>query len=81
MRRPKRGDTFLEYSEMLRLIGQYIEHANLAEIRLIETEDGMILQGRVMRGERAGQCETYQLAPEDVSALLQDAYSQRSTRI
>ncbi len=50
MRRPKRGEAILRYSEILRLVGQYIERADLSEIRLVETEEGLILQGRVMRG-------------------------------
>ncbi len=81
MRRPKRGEAVLRYSEILRLVGQYIERADLSEIRIIETEDGLILQGRVMRGERAGQCDTYQLTPEDLSALLEDAFAQRGKRL
>ena len=81
MRRPKRGEAILRYSEILRLVGQYIERADLSEIRIVETEEGLILQGRVMRGERAGQVDTYQLTPEDISALLEDAYAQRGKRL
>lgn len=81
MRRPKRGEAILRYSEILRLLGQYIERVDLAEIRILETDEGLILQGRVMRGERAGQCDTYQLSPEDISALLEDAYTQRGKRM
>ena len=81
MRRPKRGEATMRYSEILRLVGQYIERADLSEIRIVETEDGLILQGRVMRGEHAGQCDTYQLTPEDISALLEDAYVQRGKKL
>jgi len=81
MRRPKRGEAILRYSEILRLVGQYVERADLSEIRIVETEEGLILQGRVMRGERAGQVDTYQLTPEDISALLEDAYAQRGKRL
>ncbi len=71
----------MRYSEILRLVGQYVERADLTEIRIVETADGLILQGRVMRGERAGQCDTYQLTPEDITALLEDAFVQRGKRI
>ena len=77
MRRPKRGDTVMRYSEILRLVGQYIESAYLSEIRILETDDGLILQGLVMQGEHAGERETYQLAPEDISVLSQDAFAMR----
>ena len=81
MRRPKRGEATLRYSEIFRLIGQYIERANLCEIRILETDEGLILQGIVTRGEREGERDTYQLTPEDISALLEDAYAMRGKRI
>ncbi|MBI5033974.1 MAG: hypothetical protein HZB51_25925 [Chloroflexi bacterium] len=81
MRRPKRGEAIMRYSEILRLVGQYVERADLTDIRIVETEDGLILQGRVMRGEHAGQCDTYQLTPEDLSALQEDAFVQRGRKI
>lgn len=81
MRRPKRGEATLRYSEILRLVGQYIERANLAEIRILETDEGIILQGVVMRGEREGELDTYQLTPEDISALLEDAYAMRGKKM
>jgi hypothetical protein len=81
MRRPKRGEATLRYSEILRLVGQYVERANLSEIRILETDEGIILQGVITRGERAGELDTYQLTPEDISALLEDAYAMRGKKI
>ena len=81
MRRPKRGEAMLRYSEVLRLVGQYIERANLSEIRIVETDEGLILQGIVARGAREGESDTYQLSPEDISALLEDAYAMRGKRV
>jgi len=81
MRRPQRGEATLRYSEILRLVGQYIERANLSEIRILETDEGMILQGVITRGEREGELDTYQLTPEDISALLEDAYAMRGKKM
>ncbi|MCX7839365.1 MAG: hypothetical protein N2559_07915 [Anaerolineae bacterium] len=81
MRRPKRGEATLRYSEILRLVGQYIERANLSEIRILETDEGIILQGVITRGEREGELDTYQLTPEDISALLEDAYAMRGKKM
>jgi len=81
MRRPKHGEAIMRYSEILRLIGQYIESTSLSEIRILETDEGLILQGRVMRGEHAGERDTYQLTPEDITVLLQDAHAQRVKKI
>ncbi len=81
MRRPKRGEATLRYSEILRLVGQYIERADLSDIRIIETDEGLVLQGLVNRGTRTGEQDTYQLTPEDLSALLDDAHALRGKKI
>ncbi len=81
MRRIKRGEINMTYSEVLRVIGSYIEQAHLSEVRLIETDDGIIVQGRVTQGARAGECDTYQLTPEDLESLLRDARALRGKKL
>ncbi len=77
MRRPLRGSINMSYSQILRTIGAYIDNAVLSEVRIVETDEGLILQGLVMQGERAGQRDTYQLTTEDVENLVHDAFAQR----
>lgn len=77
MDRQKRGEAPLTYSEVLRVIGAYIDRAGLSDVRVLETDEGMVLQGRQMQGEMAGQSETYQLTKEDIETLLADAKAQR----
>ncbi len=77
MDRRKHGQAPLTYSEVLRVIGAYIDSAKLSDIRVLETDEGMILQGRQTQGEGAGQSETYQLTKEDIETLLADAKAQR----
>jgi hypothetical protein len=81
MRRPKRREAYVLYSEILRVVGSYIERAHLAEVRILETEEGLILQGLVTQGEREGERDTYQLTTDDINALLTDAYAQRGKKI
>jgi hypothetical protein len=81
MRRPKRGEAYVSYSEILRVVGSYIERAHLAEVRILEMEEGLILQGLVTQGEREGERDTYQLTSEDINALLTDAYAQRGKKM
>jgi hypothetical protein len=81
MRRPKRGEELVTYSAVLRVVGQYIERANLTDIRILETDDGLILQGSVTRGERIGERDTYQLTTDDISVLIDDAQALRGKRI
>lgn len=80
MRKPKHGSAYLRYSEILRVIGQYIERASLSEIRILETDEGLVLQGVVLQGERAGERDTYQLTPEDLAALFEDGQAMRGRK-
>jgi hypothetical protein len=52
MQRIRRGDVDSTYSQVLRVIGAYIDRANLSEIRIVETDEGIIVQGRITRGPR-----------------------------
>ncbi len=69
------------YSEVLRVIGAYVDRVNLSEVRIIETEEGIILQGRLTEGDRMGQRETYQLTVEDIAVLLIDSQAQRGRKL
>ncbi len=71
----------VSYSEVLRLIGSYIDWNGLSEARILETQEGFILQGRLSHGERVGQIETYQLTAEDIMGLLEEAYARRGKRV
>ncbi len=69
------------YSELFRTLGAFIDQAKLGEVRLLETDNGLILQGRVLEGERAGERETYELTLEDLKALIEDARARRGKKI
>lgn len=75
------GEMNLRYSQVLRAVGSYIERTNLSEIRILETDDGLILQGVVVSGENAGTRETYKLTKDDLRELLFDAYALRGKKI
>lgn len=67
----------LSYSELLRVIGRYMDRHHLGEARVIETNDGVILQGVVQAGARMGERETYQLTADDIVDLHMNATAQR----
>lgn len=77
MNRPTLNSRSMSYSEILRVIGRYMDTHNLGEGRIIETSDGIILQGVIQLGPRAGERETYQLTAEDILDLHSDATAQR----
>jgi hypothetical protein len=69
------------YSEILRVIGYDVDKANLSEVRVLETDDGLILQGRLTKGDKVGERETYQLTVDDIEALLLDAHAMRGKKV
>ena len=71
----------MNYAEILRTVGQYADRAKLIEVRILETADGLILQGVVAFGEKTGQRETYQLTVEDIQDLRRDAQAKRGKLI
>lgn len=72
-----------DYQDVLRTIGHYIDEHGFTDIRLLETEEGLILQGKVSTGAARGEkkTETYLLTTQDVRELMREAYTRRGTRL
>lgn len=81
MQRTMRGEITLPYSEIMRVIGMFIDRSNLSEVRVLETDEGLILQGLVMTGDRQGERDTYQLTTQEIWDLLRDARAGRAKRM
>jgi hypothetical protein len=81
MQRPIHDRAPMPYSEVLRVLGQYIDRHSLSEFRILETEGGVILQGLVTRGNQQGQRMTFEVTAEDVEDLYQDAYAERGKKL
>lgn len=70
-----------DYQDVLRALGRFIDLNNYIDIRILETEDGLIFQGRPSpkstKVKPGPQFETYLITDEDLRQLLQEAYQQR----
>ncbi|MFQ5945042.1 MAG: hypothetical protein ACE5NC_02175 [Anaerolineae bacterium] len=75
-----RGLRKSDYQDILRTVGHYIDNQRFTHIRLIETEEGVILQGRPS-GAAARRAETYLLTLQEIREMRQDAYQRRGTRL
>jgi hypothetical protein len=77
------GMTKTDYQDVLRTIGHYVDEHGFTGIRLIETEDGLILQGKIGTGELRGEkkTETYLLTVQDIRDLMREAYTRRGKKI
>ena len=74
-----------DYQDVLRTLGRYIDQQGFRDVRILETEDGLILQGTVAeaRGGIQGprRLETYLLTVSDVEKMRKDAYFQRGRKL
>jgi hypothetical protein len=70
-----------DYQDVLRTVGHYIDEHGLSDVRIIETQDGLILQGKTSTGGARGEkkTETYLLTLQDVKDLVREAYTRRGT--
>lgn len=65
-----------EYQDVLCAVGRLMGAEGFRNFRLVEQENGLILQ--VSRSSGAGRgFETYLLTTEDIEALLRDTYNLR----
>jgi len=72
-----------DYQDVLRTIGHYIDRHGFTGVRLIETEDGIILQGKVAKDGIRGakSTETYLLTAHDIQELMREAYGRRGRKL
>ena len=75
------GVSQTDYQDVLRALGRFIDANEYVGIRIIETEEGLIFQGRPAphtgRAKPGPQIETYLITDDDLRNLLHDAYEQR----
>lgn len=70
-----------DYQDVLRALGRFIDLNQYVDIRIFETEDGLIFQGRPSlksgRVKPGPQFETFLITDDDLRQMLQEAYEQR----
>jgi hypothetical protein len=75
------GVSQTDYQDILRALGRFIDRNQYIGIRIIETEDGLIFQGRPSpssgKVKPGAQIETYLITDADLQQLLHEAYAQR----
>ncbi len=70
----------MTYSQILRTVGSFADRETLEELRVFETQDGVILQGRRMKGDNQGEIETFEIPVEDLQGMLRDAVALRRVK-
>lgn len=70
------GLTRSDYQDALRALGRYLDARDATELRLVEREEGMLVQAR-LRAAPADGFQTWDFPDEDLLALLHAAYGLR----
>jgi hypothetical protein len=65
---PESNKTY--YQEVLRSVGAFLEQGNFRDIRVLETEDGLVVQGKITRNDGSSITETYLLTVDDLHEML-----------
>jgi hypothetical protein len=77
-----RGMSRTDYQDVLRAIGNFIDERGFTDVRIVEIEDGLVLQGRVAerRGLGVSSYETFLITDEDVKEMVKDGFRRRGQK-
>ena len=77
-----RGMRRSDYQDVMRALGYFIDDHGYSDIRIIETEDGLVLQGRVADRHEIGESsyDTFLITDEDIKVMVRDAFRRRGQK-
>jgi len=67
---------------VLRALGSFIDDHGYSDIRIVETEDGLVIQGRVTDRREIGEAsyDTYLITDDDIKVMVRDAFRRRGQK-
>jgi hypothetical protein len=77
-----RGMKRSDYQDVLRALGSFIDDHGYSDIRIVETEDGLVIQGRVTDRREIGESsyDTYLITDDDIKVMVRDAFRRRGQK-
>jgi hypothetical protein len=71
-----------DYQDVLRALGHFIDSHGYTDVRIIETEDGLVLQGRVTERREIGESsyDTYLITDDDIKGMVREAFLRRGQK-
>ena len=77
-----RGMQRSDYQDVLRALGYFIDDHGYTDVRILETEDGLVLQGRVAERRSLGEAsyDTFLITDEDIKTMVRDAFMRRGQK-
>jgi hypothetical protein len=76
------GMAHTEYQDVLRALGYFIDDRGYSDVRIIEIEDGIVVQGRVAdrRELGASSFDTFLITEQDLKEMIADAFRRRGQK-
>jgi hypothetical protein len=68
------------YEDIFRALGNYIDVNTFTDVTIVETGEGFLIKGKVVREQGAGpvtESQTYLFTNEDLDDILEAAYGRR----
>ena len=77
-----RGMKRSDYQDVLRAVGSFIDEHGYSDVRIVETEDGLVIQGRVVDRREIGESsyDTYLITDDDIKVMVRDAFQRRGQK-
>jgi hypothetical protein len=77
-----RGMKRSDYQDVLRAIGYFIDDHGYTDVRIIETDDGLVIQGRDANRRELGESsyDTFLITDDDVKVMVRDAFQRRGQK-
>ena len=77
-----RGMSRTDYQDVLRAIGYFIDERGYTDVRIIEMDDGVVLQGRVPDRREIGKSsyETFLITDDDLKEMVRDGFRRRGQK-
>lgn len=75
------GTNRVDYEDVLRAIGFFVDQNNIKEVCIIELKEGILVRGVQYTADHAGYqtiSETFLFTNEDLEKVLEDAYKRRN---
>jgi hypothetical protein len=76
------GMAHTEYQDVLRALGYFIDDRGYSDVRIIEIEDGIVVQGRVADRHEIGTSsfDTFLITEQDLKEMIADAFRRRGQK-
>jgi hypothetical protein len=73
------GMSRTDYQDVLRAVGYFIDERGYTDVRIMEIEDGLVVQGRVADRREIGAAsyDTFLITDEDLREMVRESFRRR----